>query len=83
MDKVDLVLIEGFKSYGHTKLEVYRSAVGKTLMASDDNKIVAVASDVPLSIDGKFYLDLNNASAIADFIIAHCGFESQLQNGAA
>ena len=83
MDNVDLVLIEGFKSYGHTKLEVYRSAVGKTLMASDDNKIVAVASDVPLSIDGKFYLDLNNASAIADFIIAHCGFESQVQNGAA
>ena len=81
MEKVDLVLIEGFKSYGHAKLEVYRPDVGKTLMASDDKSIVAVASDVSLVVNGATCLDLNDISAIADYIVTHCGFSNQVQNG--
>ncbi len=76
MEKVDLVLIEGFKNYGHTKLEVYRPVVGKALMASDDHNIVAVASDESLTLEGTTCLDLNNIPAIADYIIEHCGFAS-------
>ena len=83
MEKVDLVLIEGFKNYGHAKLEVYRPTVGKTLMAYEDESIVAVASDVSLVINGTRCLDLNNISAIADFIITHCDFLSEEENDTA
>ena len=83
MEKVDLVLIEGFKSNHHPKLEVYRSVVGKNLMASDDNTIVAVASDKALAIEGTACLDLNEIPAIADYIIANCGIQRQVNNGTA
>ena len=50
MSPVDLLLIEGFKSYPHDKLEVHRPSVGKPLMARDDQSIVAIASDAPLTL---------------------------------
>ena len=83
MEKVDLVLLEGFKSFGHAKLEVYRPIVGKDLMARDDPSIVAVASDVSLEIDGTTYLNLNDIPSIADFITTHCDFAGQVENGTA
>src|SRR5215212_4505485 len=42
---VDLVMVEGFKHGTHPKLEVFRSAVGKPLLAPDDPHIVAIAAD--------------------------------------
>jgi molybdopterin-guanine dinucleotide biosynthesis protein B len=42
---VDLVIVEGFKTHGHAKLEVHRSAVGKPLLYPGDPNIVALASD--------------------------------------
>ena len=39
MAPVDLLLIEGFKSYPHEKLEVYRTSVGKSLLAPEDDSI--------------------------------------------
>src|SRR5579863_2212136 len=41
----DLVLVEGFKSERHPKLEVFRREVGKSALYPDDPRIVAVASD--------------------------------------
>lgn len=72
MTPVDLLLIEGFKSYPHEKLEVYRPAVGKTLLAPDDSSIVAIASDGALSDISHPVLDLDDIAGIADFLISHC-----------
>ena len=83
LEEVDLVLIEGFKSHGHAKMEIHRSVVGKPLLAVKDTSIVAVASDEPVSLDAQVVLDLNNIPAIADFIVDYCGLRGQVEDGAA
>lgn len=77
MTPVDLLLIEGFKTETHDKLEVHRPALGKPLLSPDDPNIVAIASDASLPGAGPPQLDLNDIEAIADFIIAHCGLGSR------
>ena len=73
MTPVDLLLIEGFKREGHDKLEVWRAATGKPLLARDDPSILAVASDGPVPDLTIPVLDLDDVSAIADFILRQCG----------
>lgn len=64
----DLILVEGFKSEPIPKIEVYRSSLNMPLLARQDPNIIAVASDVALSLDIPV-LALNNIQQIADFII--------------
>jgi molybdopterin-guanine dinucleotide biosynthesis adapter protein len=45
MSPVDLVVIEGFKSEPHRKIEVHRSANGKELLFPGDPGIVGIATD--------------------------------------
>jgi molybdopterin-guanine dinucleotide biosynthesis protein B len=73
MTPVDLLLIEGFKREGHDKLEVWRAATGKPLLARDDRRILAVASDAPVPGLAIPVLDLDDVAAIADFILDRCG----------
>ena len=68
---VDLLLVEGFKRHPHPKIEVFRRANGKPLLAPDDPWIVAVASDGPVAETALPTLDIDDSAAIADFIIAH------------
>lgn len=82
MTKVDLLLIEGFKHHGHDKLEVHRPSIGKSLLAPSDPYIVAVASDESLPGVEVPVLDLNDHSAIADFIVRHCALESRSESAA-
>ena len=74
---VDLLLIEGFKRHDHAKLEVYRAETGLPLLAAEDDWVVAVASDCgrPEELPEKrdiVLLELNDISAIADFVMAYC-----------
>jgi molybdopterin-guanine dinucleotide biosynthesis protein B len=46
MSRVDLVIIEGYKSEPHRKIEVHRAANGKPFLFPDDPGIVGIASDV-------------------------------------
>ncbi len=48
MSPVDLVLVEGFKSERHPKIEIYREANAKPLLYPGDLSIIAIASDVML-----------------------------------
>ena len=48
MSRVDLVVVEGFKSEPYRKIEVYRTANGKALLFPDDPGIVGIAADVTL-----------------------------------
>lgn len=68
---VDLILVEGFKSEAHRKIEVFRAANAKPPLYPDDAQIVAIASDVVLADAGRPVIDLNDVSAIADCTIAH------------
>ncbi len=73
MTPVDLLLIEGFKTHPHPKLEVHRASEGKPLLFPQDPSIVAVASDTPLPGLPIPRLDLNDPEAIADFILETTG----------
>ncbi len=69
----ELLLVEGFKRNPHAKLEVYRPDLGKPLLCRDDPSVVAIAStadglDFPVP---RYALD--DAAAIAAFIIDYCG----------
>ena len=81
MTDVDLVMVEGFKTYPHPKLEVHRSSLGKPLLYEGDQHIVAVASDSPLSPIKIPILDLADTSGIADFILGHCGLAPAMAEG--
>lgn len=64
----DLVLVEGFKNEPTPKLEVYRPANGKPPIYPGRKDIVAVATDAPIDAEVP-RLDINDAAAIADFIL--------------
>jgi molybdopterin-guanine dinucleotide biosynthesis adapter protein len=65
----DLVLIEGYKSEGHPKLEVYREATGKAPLHPTDKRIVAVASDRPITGLQIPCVDLNDIAAVANLVV--------------
>jgi molybdopterin-guanine dinucleotide biosynthesis protein B len=67
----DLVLIEGFKSERHPKLEVYRSTLGKTALHLTDERILGVATDTPSMTAHLPEVDLNDIPAVARFIEKH------------
>jgi molybdopterin-guanine dinucleotide biosynthesis protein B len=46
LSRVDLVIIEGYKTEPHRKIEVYRAANEKPLLFPTDPDIVGIASDV-------------------------------------
>ena len=48
MSPVDLVIVEGFKSEPHRKIEVHRAANGKAMLFPDDPAIVGIATDAEL-----------------------------------
>ena len=66
----DLVLIEGYKTERHPKLEVFRGSVGKPALHPTDAHIVAVASDAPLPGLTIAQVDLNDIAAVAEVVTA-------------
>jgi molybdopterin-guanine dinucleotide biosynthesis adapter protein len=48
MSPVDLVIVEGYKTEPHRKIEVHRAANGKQLLFPADPGIVGIASDVTI-----------------------------------
>jgi molybdopterin-guanine dinucleotide biosynthesis protein MobB len=82
MAPVDIVLIEGFKQEDHDKIEVHRPGLGKPLLCPDDAHIVAVASDQALDGLPVPRLDLDDVTAIADFVIEHCGLSARARGAA-
>ena len=73
MSPVDLVLIEGFRSYGHDKMEIVRGNDAQPVLAAQDPHVVAIASDKTLAGAALPVFDLNGVAAIADFVVQHCG----------
>ena len=63
----DLILVEGFKHARIPKIEVYRIGLDRQLLATADEDIIAIASNVQLHESVPTF-DLSNISMIADFI---------------
>ncbi len=76
MTPIDLLLVEGFKHYPIDKIEVYRAENGKPVLANDDPRVVAVASNTALDGLRVPILDLDDVVRIADFIVDHCRIEA-------
>ena len=71
-DRLDLILVEGFKHAAYPKIEVYRTVIGKPPLYPDDPDVVAVATD--RSLPGEQHppeLPVEDPDAIADFILRH------------
>ncbi len=51
MSPVDLVIVEGFKSEPHRKIEVHRAANAKPVLFPNDPGIVGIAADARLETD--------------------------------
>ncbi|MGF1554089.1 MAG: molybdopterin-guanine dinucleotide biosynthesis protein B [Paracoccaceae bacterium] len=74
LDPVDLVLVEGYKRDSHRKIEVWRAARGLDPIASSDPTVRAIATaDAPPAGFGRPVLPLDDARAIADFLLVDCG----------
>jgi molybdopterin-guanine dinucleotide biosynthesis protein B len=83
LSPVDLVLIEGYKREPHPKLEVYRAAVGKSLLHPDDPHIVAIAADGPLPDATVPVIPLDDIERIVDTLLAHAAPLDALTSGGA
>src|SRR5882724_3103113 len=68
LSPVDLVLVEGFKTQAHPKLEVFRQAVGKPLLHPEDDHIIAIASDGPVNARVPV-VSLDDVEAVADILV--------------
>jgi molybdopterin-guanine dinucleotide biosynthesis protein B len=51
MSPVDLVIVEGFKTEPHRKIEVHRAANGKAFLFPADPAIVGIASDTDIATE--------------------------------
>lgn len=67
----DLVLVEGFKTQRHPKLEVFRQAAGHDPLHPVDDRVVAIASDRPFPHARIPVVDLNDIPAVAQAIATH------------
>ena len=73
---VDLVLIEGYKTADHPKIEAHRQGVGRDILARTNPTVRAVASDTALDALPCPVLHLDDTHAIADFILRDLGLQA-------
>lgn len=67
-NKVDVILVEGFKHEPVSKIILYREDIGRPLEDMLDEFVIAVASDQSITVKARS-LDLNQPESIADFIV--------------
>jgi len=66
-DRIDLILVEGFKHEHFDKIELHREVLAKPYLHELDPDIIALATDHPVTTRLPL-LDINQPQAIADFI---------------
>ena len=70
LSPVDFVVVEGFKTGAHPKIEVFRAAVGKPLLQPGDPAIVGIVTDGALEVPVPV-LGFAEIEAIATFVERH------------
>jgi molybdopterin-guanine dinucleotide biosynthesis protein MobB len=66
--EVDIILTEGYKRESYPKIEVFRQAHGRGLLCSEEEELIAIASDSPIEVGNARWLHIDDAKAIADFL---------------
>jgi len=67
--RVDLILVEGYKTIAFPKIELHRAEIGKPCLYPEDPSVIALACDAPPAGDIAIpVLDINDVEAIAGFI---------------
>lgn len=78
--RLDLVLVEGFKTEAFPKIELHRPSLKKPLLFPQDDNIIAVATDTSAlaqDLGGLPQLSIDKPAAIADFVMAFIGQAAQ------
>ena len=70
VNELDLVLVEGFRHEKFAKIELHRPSLGKPLLYPDDQSIIAIASDQPISTTLPI-LNINDIQQINAFVLEH------------
>ena len=71
-DKLDLILIEGFKYATYPKIELHRKEMEQVYLFPNDDSIIAIASEVEPDIQPHpDWLDINNPDEICHYILAN------------
>jgi molybdopterin-guanine dinucleotide biosynthesis protein B len=65
----DLVLVEGYKTQRHPKMEVFREALNRRPLHPHDARVVAIASDRSFPEAGVPVVDLNDIRAVANLVL--------------
>jgi molybdopterin-guanine dinucleotide biosynthesis protein MobB len=77
MSGVDLVLVEGWKSGNHPRLELRRAAAPAPAIAGSVPGVLAIVSDVLLPGEMLPVLARDNVPAVADFILGAVGLPAR------
>jgi molybdopterin-guanine dinucleotide biosynthesis protein B len=63
----DIILVEGYKSNPYPKIEVFRAELKRDLLSSEQEGLMAVASDVPLDVKVPV-MNINDVRAVVDLV---------------
>jgi molybdopterin-guanine dinucleotide biosynthesis protein MobB len=70
-DRLDLILVEGFRHEAFNKIELHRPSLKQPLLCLQDRHIIALATDQQLDISIPIpRLDLNDPAQIGGFILS-------------
>ncbi|EGQ7880323.1 bifunctional molybdopterin-guanine dinucleotide biosynthesis adaptor protein MobB/molybdopterin molybdotransferase MoeA [Vibrio cholerae] len=67
-EKLDMILVEGYKNIAFPKIELHRAEVGKPWLYPHDENIIAIAADETVETDLP-QMHINDLDAIADFVL--------------
>ncbi|MEC6797352.1 bifunctional molybdopterin-guanine dinucleotide biosynthesis adaptor protein MobB/molybdopterin molybdotransferase MoeA [Photobacterium sp. S4TG1] len=73
--KLDLILVEGFKSLDFPKIELRRQAINKPWLFQNDNNIIAIASDIKTETHLP-QISIDDVEQLTDFVVQY-SFQSQ------
>ena len=82
--RIDLILVEGFKHEAFAKIELHRPELGHGLLYPEDHNVIALARNTAVMENTAMrpitLLDINQPETIADFIVRHCGLNTDAGN---
>lgn len=67
IDNKDFIIVEGYKKSNLRKIEVFRSDISNEIITPKD-KLIAIASDVFIDIDGVPVIEKDNYKSLVDII---------------
>jgi molybdopterin-guanine dinucleotide biosynthesis adapter protein len=70
MSRVDLVLIEGFKSAMHARVEVFRKSVGKPPFHPENPQVAGIVSDTPFPDSWLPVVAIDDIEGVVELVLA-------------